>query len=57
VYRGDRSGATTLLATVSTITTWTDPTASSGGRFYYVVTAVNTIGEGPASNEASAVAR
>ena len=35
-------------------TSYTDTTAANGTTYYYKVTAVNSVGEGPASNEASA---
>ena len=35
-------------------TTYTDATAANGTTYYYKVTAVNSVGEGPLSNEANA---
>ena len=46
-----RSGTETLLATVGPVTTYTDSTAVNGTTYYYVVSAVNGVGEGLASNE------
>ena len=54
VYRGTASGGETLLASLGVVTTYTDSTATGGTTYFYRVTAVNTIGEGPASNERSA---
>ena len=55
IYRGTASGGegTTAIAT-STSTSFTDSTVTNGTTYFYKVTAVNTAGEGPASNEASA---
>jgi fibronectin type 3 domain-containing protein len=56
IYRGTTSGGETLLATAGgTATSFVDSTATKGTRFYYYVTAVNPLGESPASIEASAV--
>jgi kumamolisin len=57
IYRGTASGAETLLTTVGTVLSYKDQKASSGTRYYYTVSAVNSVGEGPRSAEASAVAR
>ena len=55
VYRSTSSGAETLLPTPTiTGTTYTDATAANGTTYYYKVTAVNAVGEGPLSNEANA---
>lgn len=55
IYRGDASGAETFLATTGTSTTFTDTGLPRAPR-YYQIRAVNLVGEGPASNEASATA-
>src|SRR5438552_2078893 len=56
VYRGTTPhGETqTPLATVGNVTSYTDTSAMNGVTYYYVVKAVNGVGEGGASNEASA---
>lgn len=45
----------TPLATGITATTFTDTTAAGGTTYYYKITAVNAGGEGPRSNEKSAL--
>ncbi len=55
IYRDTTSGANTLLITVSSLsTTYIDSSGSSGQTYYYKVSAVNSVGEGAMSNEASA---
>jgi hypothetical protein len=54
VYRGFSSGQRELLG-ATTGTTFTDTTCTFGKSCYYAVTAVNFMGEGAASNEASAL--
>jgi len=55
VHRGTASGApyTTIQSNV-TVTSFTDTGLTNGTAYDYVVTATNTVGEGPNSNEASA---
>ncbi len=54
IYRGTvYGGARTFLAT-STTTSYVDMATVSRVRYYYIVRAVNAVGEGPASNEANA---
>jgi hypothetical protein len=55
IYRGTTAGGETFLTEV-TGGSYLDLTAPSGMLHWYVVTAVNAIGEGPISNEASATA-
>ena len=57
IYRGKTSGAETLLVSVGNVMSYTDTPAKRGVTYFYTVTAVNAVGEGPASNEASARAR
>ncbi|HEV2257826.1 MAG TPA: fibronectin type III domain-containing protein, partial [Streptosporangiaceae bacterium] len=59
VYRGTSPGAesSTPLATGVTTTSFTDSTATNGTTYYYKVTAVNSAGQSPQSNEASATPR
>jgi fibronectin type 3 domain-containing protein len=54
VYRGTTSGSTSLLTTVGNVDTYTNTGLTNGVRYYYRVAAVNNVGEGPKSNEASA---
>jgi len=53
VYRKTGSSSYSLLATV-VIPGYTDNSVSNGVTYYYVVTAVNDVGESPYSNEVSA---
>ncbi|MBI2819597.1 MAG: hypothetical protein HYX73_06435 [Acidobacteria bacterium] len=58
IYRGTASGGPYVLtATGVSSTNYTNTGLSSGTTYYYVVTGVNSSGEGPASNEATATAR
>ena len=59
VYRGTSSGNETLLTSggcsgLGAVTSCTDTGLTAGQAYYYEVTAVNAIGEGPQSNEATA---
>jgi fibronectin type 3 domain-containing protein len=59
IYRGTKAGAegTTPIGTVpGAARTFTDQTVMAGTSYYYVVKAVNSAGEGVASNEVSATA-
>jgi fibronectin type 3 domain-containing protein len=53
VYRGTSPGAETLLGAV-TATADTDPSVTNGTSYYYEVSAVNDVGQGPLSNEVEA---
>jgi PKD repeat protein len=58
VYRGTSSGGETLLTSggcsgLGAVTSCTDTGLTAGQTYYYTVTAVNPIGEGAQSNEAS----
>ena len=53
IYRGTAAAAR-LLATVGTVTSWTDTRVANGTTYYYQVSAVNPVGEGSRSNERSA---
>lgn len=53
IYRGTSSGGETLRATVGNVTTFADTQVTNGTTYYYQVSAVNSVGEGPRSNEVS----
>ncbi|NYT12285.1 MAG: choice-of-anchor D domain-containing protein [Methanomassiliicoccales archaeon] len=55
VYRGTSSGEKTLLASLDNLLTYTDHSVANGQIYYYQASAVNSVGEGPLSNEASAI--
>jgi hypothetical protein len=54
IYRGTASGGETLLTQVGNVTTYTDGAVTNGTTYWYKVSAVNAVGEGPLSNELSA---
>ena len=54
VYRGITSGTEVFLIEIGNVLTYTDGTVVNGQVYYYQVSAVNAVGEGPRSNEASA---
>ena len=57
IYRGTQRGGENLvtpIATVGDIHSYTDSTAGFGSTYYYKVSAVNGVGEGPLSGEKSA---
>lgn len=54
VYRGTSAGNETLLTTLGNVTGWTDSGLANGTTYYYKVSALNSVGEGVASNEMSA---
>lgn len=56
VYRGETSGSETSLATNLTSTTYEDDAALAGVTYFYTVTATDSSGESPQSNEVSIVA-
>ena len=51
IYRGTTSGGETPLTTLANVTSWTDTGLSNGTTYYYKVSALNSVGEGVASNE------
>ena len=52
VYRGTTSGGESLLTTLGNVLTYTNTGLTNGQIYYYKVSAINSIGEGPQSNEA-----
>jgi len=58
VYRGTTPGgeSSTPLATGLAAKTYADKSVTKGTAYYYTVTATNSVGQGPSSNEASAKA-
>jgi hypothetical protein len=55
VFRGTNPGGEGAVAIASpTSTSYTDTAATAGTTYYYTVKAVNSVGNSPASNEASA---
>ncbi len=58
IYRGTTSGteSSTPIATGITQTTYADKSLTQGQTYFYKVAAINSSGEGPASNESSAIA-
>jgi chitodextrinase len=54
LYRGTAAGGETLLTTVANVTSYGDSTVKNGTTYYYTVSAVNAVGEGPQSGERSA---
>jgi fibronectin type 3 domain-containing protein len=54
VYRGTSSGDRSTVTTIGNVTSHTDLGLENGQRYYYVVSAVNEIDEGPPSAEVSA---
>jgi len=53
IYRGTDLGAETYLGTSGVKTAYVDKTAKPGPTYYYQVQAVNAVGQGPRSPEAS----
>ena len=53
IYRSTTSGAETYLDTVDNVLSYTDDDVTNDQKYYYRVSAVNSVGEGPKSNEVS----
>ncbi len=51
LYRSTVSGSETLVATLGAVHTYADTGLINGGTYYYRISAVNAIGEGPLSSE------
>src|SRR5439155_1288938 len=54
IYRSNFAGAETLLTTIGNVTSYTNTALAISITYYYKVSAVNSVGESPQSNEASA---
>jgi fibronectin type 3 domain-containing protein len=54
VFRGTSAGAETELETLGNVTGYTDLDVANGTTYYYKVSAITALGEGPVSNERSA---
>ncbi|MFO8110676.1 MAG: fibronectin type III domain-containing protein [Thermoplasmata archaeon] len=55
VYRGTEPGNLTLLVAIGNMLNYTDENVDNDVTYYYQVSAVNTVGEGELSEEASAI--
>ncbi len=51
IYRGTTSGGETSYIEIGNITSFNDTNVNGGVTYYYKVSAVNSVGEGPLSNE------
>lgn len=54
IFKGTTSGSETFFVMIGNLTTYNDTNVSPGVTYYYRVSAVNMVGEGPLSNQASA---
>jgi fibronectin type 3 domain-containing protein len=57
IYRSTTSGGEIFLIAIGNVTSYVDTTTAKGVRYYYNVTAINALGEGAHSSEASAIAK
>jgi len=55
LYRHTTSGTFGVVATLGNVTSYKDTTTSRGTTYYYAVSAINAIGEGPRSGDSPAV--
>jgi parallel beta-helix repeat protein len=55
IYRGSESGGQTFLIEIGNLLTYNDTTVTNGVTYYYKISSVNTIGEGPQSGETSSL--
>src|SRR3989475_1301486 len=54
IYKSTSSGTEVYLTTRGNVTSYTDLAVTNGNTYFYQVTALNSVGESPRSNEASA---
>jgi hypothetical protein len=54
IYKDTTSGSETMLTTLGNVASFDDTAVSNGTTYYYKVSAVNGVGEGPLSTEAAA---
>ncbi len=54
IYRSTASGAEKLVATLGPVLTYTSTGLTNGQTYYYKISAINSVGEGPLSAEVSA---
>src|SRR2546425_1083438 len=54
IYKSTSSGTEVYLTTRGNVTSYTDLAVTNGITYFYKVTALNSLGESPRSNEASA---
>src|SRR2546426_1878571 len=54
IYKSTSSGTEVYLTTRGNVTSYTDLAVTNGITYFYKVTALNSVGESPRSNEASA---
>jgi fibronectin type 3 domain-containing protein len=57
IYRGTRPGEENLLVEIGDTTYYKDTSVKNGNTYYYRVSAVNAVGEGPQSQEVKATSR
>jgi hypothetical protein len=57
IYRSTTSGATTFYLAVGNVTSFVDTATTPGVRYYYRLSATNSIGEGVKAVQTSAIAR
>lgn len=53
IYRGTSSGSETYLLTFGNVQNFTDAEVKNGQTYYYKISAINNVGEGPQSSECS----
>ena len=57
IYRSTTAGAEVFLIAVGNVTSYIDRATTRGVRYFYKITAVNSVGEGARSAEVNALAR